>query len=207
MNVRFRQAGKKFNREWIFRNTELDIHPGDKVVLLGPNGSGKSTFLQVAGGYQSITEGSIQWETNGVNVAPEEVFHHLAISAPYLELPEEFTLRELIDFHFRFKSRTNGMTDQELIALSGLASQQDRQVRNYSSGMKQRVRLLLAICSDTPMLLLDEPCSNLDSTAIEWYQSLLERFTIGRTVIVGSNRQEHEYRICNRQIDLLQWKK
>ena len=105
-----------------------------------------------------------------------------------------------------FKKLFPGVTREELLELSGLSSRRGLQIRHFSSGMKQRVRLLLACCSDTPLLLLDEPCSNFDLEAIDWYHSLINRFTAGRTVIVGSNRQEHEYSFCTRQIDLLHWK-
>ncbi|MFM2135351.1 MAG: hypothetical protein RL021_751 [Bacteroidota bacterium] len=207
MIIRLQQTGKRFNREWIFRNIDLEIASGEKLVALGPNGSGKSTFLQLVAGYVLPNEGTVSWslDTNRP-LAEDLVYRELSIAAPYLEVPEELSFPELIDFHFRFKYRINGISNDDILSISGLSAVGDRPVRQYSSGMKQRVRLVLAFCSSTSLLLLDEPCSNLDAAAMEWYRQLADRFTADRTVLVCSNHQSAEYSFCQRQIDLTRWK-
>lgn len=207
MNIRLQHAGKRFNREWIFRGIDLEVVSGEKLVALGPNGSGKSTFLQLLTGYILPNEGSVSWSMPGGRSVPEDqVYRELAIAAPYLEVPEELSFNELLEFHFRFKPLAAGLTLPEVLDLSGLTAAGSRPIRHYSSGMKQRVRLVLAFCSSTSLLLLDEPCSNLDSAAVEWYHQLAERFIAGRTVLVCSNHLTAEYSFCQRQIDLTRWK-
>ncbi|MFM2208303.1 MAG: hypothetical protein RL213_2278 [Bacteroidota bacterium] len=186
---------------------DLDIASGEKVVALGPNGSGKSTFLQLVSGFVTPTEGTVFWTTSdGTSVPVESVYRELSLAAPYVEVPEEMTFRELLEFHFRFKSPLQGLGVEDILELSGLKAVAGRPVRHYSSGMKQRVRLSLAVCSASPLLLLDEPCSNLDNSAAVWYQETVERFSAGRTVLVCSNHQKNEYGFCSRQVDVTQWK-
>lgn len=175
-------------------------------MLLGPNGSGKSTFLQLLSGYVSPTSGEISWTNKGSTVPAAEVYKSVSLATPYLELPEELTLMELLDFHFQFKKSIDGISLQDVVSYSGLPAAADKPIRNYSSGMKQRVRLILAFCSEGELLLLDEPCSNLDRDAVDWYQKLADRFLGDRTVLVCSNRQENEYVFCQRSLDLVQWK-
>jgi ABC-type multidrug transport system ATPase subunit len=199
-------TGKKFVREWIFRGIDLDIKSGERVVVLGPNGSGKSTFLQLMSGYVLPSVGTIRWLSNGVLVPDDEVFRHVSLAAPYLEVPEELSLNELVQFHFRFKPLLAGLTTADVILRSGLEKHADKPVRTFSSGMKQRVRLMLAFCSDTSLLLLDEPCSNFDRQAVDWYQAIAAQFLGNRTVVVCSNHQDQEYTFCHRQLNVGEWK-
>lgn len=78
-----------------------------------------------------------------------------------------------------------------------------KQIRYFSSGMKQRVKLAQAIFSDTPLLLLDEPCTNLDTDGIQLYLGLIKSHAVGKLVIVSSNDKQ-EYAFCDRCIDMLQ---
>ena len=79
-------------------------------------------------------------------------------------------------------------------------------IKYFSSGMKQRLKLALAFCSDTPMLMLDEPTSNLDKQGVEWYLGLVQQFAAGRLTIICSN-QEHEYSFCTQHLDISDYKK
>jgi len=126
----------------------------------------------------------------------------MSISAPYLELIEEFTLEEIIHFHFKFKKAKNGLSEGEVLKLSGLESKKDKVFKFFSSGMKQRIKLTLAILSDTPILLLDEPCSNLDSHVVKWYQEMIAQYAMDRTIIVASNNQQDEFAFCDQRISI-----
>ena len=123
----------------------------------------------------------------------------------HLELIEEFTLQELIDFHYRFKRYRDDLNSTAVIKLLALPSASRKALKYFSSGMKQRVKLALAFCSDTPMLLLDEPTANLDQQGVDWYLSLIERFSQNRLVIICSN-QEHEYRFCQHHLNVMDYK-
>jgi ABC-2 type transport system ATP-binding protein len=193
MDIKATGIGKKFGKTWIFKDLSLSIPSGGRQVITGPNGSGKSTFLQILSGFLIADKGTVEYVTSGETILPEKISSHCSLAAPYLELIEELTLTEHILFHQKFRSIRKGLTTEKLVALSGLSKSQDKPIRVYSSGMKQRVRLLLAICTESSLLLLDEPTSNLDKAAVRWYQDLLQNYGGDRTIIVSSNHQEQDY--------------
>lgn len=205
MKIILEQIGRRFNREWIFKNVNYTFEAGKTYAILGANGSGKSTLLQLISGSLTSSEGKINYSKNGVQVDIENIFSELSLAAPYLDLIEEFSLSEHIDFHFQFKKFRKGYDKASLIALLNLLHSEHKALKNFSSGMKQRVKLALAFCSDTKVLLLDEPTSNLDQQGVEWYRSLISRFSTDRLVIICSN-QEHEYSFCQERINVEDYK-
>ncbi|MET3113118.1 ABC-type multidrug transport system ATPase subunit [Pedobacter sp. CG_S7] len=204
MKIELNNAGRRFNQEWIFRNFTYQFNPGEKYAVLGPNGSGKSTLLSVVMGSLSPSEGSIAY-SNTKPVPVESFYQHISFAAPYLDLIEEFTLQETIQFHFKFKPFHEGMDLDSVLHRLGMAKAQDKALKYFSSGMKQRTKLVLACCSDTPVLLLDEPTSNLDVQGVDWYQELIQDFTENRLVVVCSN-QEIEYAFCKHTIQVNDYK-
>jgi len=203
LKITLQNIGKRFNREWIFRNVSHEFSIQNKYALLGTNGSGKSTLLQIIAGTMSQTEGEIKYENPTSNIQnQEDVFRQLSYAAQYLELPEEMTWKEAVHFHAKFKTFVSGFSEDKIIALSGLGSSSEKEIRNFSSGMKQRARLSLAILSDTPLLLLDEPSTNLDQNAVKWYQNLVSEFAKEKLVIVCSNYNKEEYSFCNEEFVL-----
>lgn len=202
MRIELENAGKRFNREWIFRNLGLHLNSGDSIAILGGNGSGKSTLLRVLAGYFSLSEGKRSYWVDETLLDEEELYHHISIAAPYLDLPGLFTLQESIAFHFRFKDPAEGISLSEMPAILGLEKHLHKDIRHFSSGMKQRLKLGLAICSATPLLFLDEPASNLDAQAVEWYRKLLQRHLSDRIVVVASNHDEREFDFCREKIEL-----
>lgn len=205
MTISLTNTGKRFNREWIFRHISYTFSPGTQYAITGPNGSGKSTLLQVIGGAITASEGQLQYQLNEATLPPAEVYKLAAIAAPYLELIEEMTLHEFLRFHHRFKPLKAGLTIREAIAAVGLEAATDKQIRFFSSGMKQRVKLAQAIFSDALLLLLDEPCTNLDAEGTRLYHRLIAQYGSNRLIIVSSN-DENEYSFCKEQIDLRAFK-
>lgn len=205
MKINLEHIGRRFNREWIFRDVNYVFESGSSYAILGANGAGKSTILQVISGSLSSSEGIISYSKDGVLLNPENVFEHLSLAAPYLELIEELTLRELIDFHFRFKKYRSGLDRDLLIDLMGLKRSEHKAIKHFSSGMKQRLKLALAFCSDTDMILLDEPASNLDQQGLEWYLSLVDKYSADRILIICSN-QLQEYSFCSNQLNVADYK-
>ena len=205
MNITLQNIGRRFNREWIFRGIDYTFTGGESYAILGSNGSGKSTLLQVLNGSLSPSAGSISYELDGKTVLAEDVFVQLSLAAPYLELIEEFSLTEMIDLHFKFKTYKLDMNSKAVIDLLAMDSSKNKLIKYFSSGMKQRLKLALAFCSDTPLLMLDEPTSNLDAQGVDWYLSLVERFAQGRLTIVCSN-QPHEYGFCGHQLSIIDYK-
>lgn len=208
MKIILNNIGKRYNSEWIFRKVDHEFTSDNNYVILGANGSGKSTLLQVIAGNLIPSEGEIELkvESSEFKVEEEDRYKHLSFASPYLELFEEFTLIESIELQSKFKPFYEGLTTQQIVELTGLEKSKDKQLKYYSSGMKQRVRLALAILSDTPLLLLDEPASNLDKNAINWYQKLIEQYSKNRLIIVASNQQEQEYSFCNKQLSVEAYK-
>ncbi|MFN5372432.1 MAG: ATP-binding cassette domain-containing protein [Bacteroidia bacterium] len=202
MEITLVQLSKRFNFTWLFRDLNHTFSPGSRTVILGSNGSGKSRLLLIMAGYAPVSEGSICWKVHTDIIAADKLYQYISLATPYLELIEEFTLREHIEFHFTLKPVCQNLTVEELLQLSGLADKSEMRLSYFSSGMKQRVRLLLAILSDTPLVLLDEPASNLDEKAIGWYNDLIDQFGTRRTIVVCSNSVAAEYAFCTEQIDL-----
>jgi len=206
MRILLKQIGRRFNREWIFNHVDYTFESGKSYAILGINGSGKSTLLQVISGALTASVGDISYFLLDKQIAVEELFKHFSLAAPYLDLIEEFTLLETLDFHFNFKKRINNLDNNELVGLLDMQKSKNKQLKYFSSGMKQRVKLLLAFCSDTSLLLLDEPTANLDEQGINWYLDLIKSFAgHDRLVIVCSN-QAHEYSFCDEQILVADYK-
>ena len=205
MKISLTDAGKRFNRDWIFRHLTYEFSAGQSYAIVGPNGSGKSTLLQVLSGAMQVNEGNIQCSMINAQCSIEDLYKQVSICAPYLEVVEEMTLIEFLDFHSGFKPFISSITSEKIISILGLENAVNKQIRNYSSGMKQRVKLAQSIFSDVPVVLLDEPCTNLDTTGVELYKQLIEKYCKKRMVIVSSN-DHHEYDFCNNRINISDWK-
>ena len=205
-NITLTNAGKKFGKEWIFRHVTLDVKQGEKIVILGLNGSGKSTLLQALTGYLSLNEGTLNYHQNSKIIDAENYYHYQSLASPYLELIEDFTLQELIEHVAVYKPFLNQLDTAQIIELSGLSAHKDKYIKLFSSGMKQRLKLTLAILANTPVLFLDEPTTNLDATVISWYQKLIADYASEKTIIVCSNSIKEEYTFCDRIITMEDFK-
>lgn len=229
MKISLINAGKRFNREWIFRKVDYSFTECKSYAITGPNGSGKSTLLQAIGGAIALSEGEAHYiidvpaahaaqhdavqntpalQTRKVEtrkVETDHAFRKISIAAPYLELIEEMSVTEFLHFHQQFKPLLPQKSIKEIIDIVGLTKAAHKQIRFYSSGMKQRVKLAQAIFSDVPVLLLDEPCTNLDAEGIALYQSLINNYGEGRLIIVSSNDPQ-EYSFCEHMISILDYK-
>ena len=205
MIIKLANAGKRFNRDWIFRSLNFEFFPGESYAITGPNGSGKSTLLQVLSGSMEVSEGKVHWLEKSKALDDEKVHQYISIVAPYLELIEEFTATEFLEFHVKFKKLIPGITIAKILQLIGLENAANKQIRYYSSGMKQRIKLAQAFFSDVPILLLDEPCTNLDTAGIVLYHKLINEFAGGKTIVVSSN-DEVEYSFCKNRLNILSFK-
>lgn len=198
--IQLQKISKRFGYEWIFRDIETTFEAGKSCAILGANGSGKSTLLQVIAASISPSKGKVVYTSSSEKVIEANHIHqHLSWAAPYLELIEEFSLKELLTFQSRFKPFINQLSITEVIDRVELPNVRKKAIRHYSSGMKQRVKLALAILADSSILLLDEPATNLDAHATEWYRNLVNQYAQNRIVIVASN-QEKEYDFCSRRL-------
>lgn len=205
MKVSLTDAGKRFNRDWIFRHFTYTFETGQSYAITGPNGSGKSTLLQVLSGAMMLNEGTIGFSIENRQISIENIYQHVSICAPYLEVIEEMTLKEFLEFHSGFKPFLPGITTDIIISALGLENASSKQIRYYSSGMRQRVKLAQAVFSDAEILLLDEPCTNLDTEGIDLYHQLIDEYCENRLLVVSSN-DIVEYKFCNEILNILKYK-
>lgn len=209
LHITLQNAGKRFNRDWIFRKFDHTFETGKSYAITGPNGSGKSTLLQCIASSTQISEGTIEYRAmvNGQSaiVGNEDFFKLIAIVAPYLEVIEEMTATEFLQFHASFKPLLTSITIPEILETIGLQAAANKQIRFYSSGMKQRIKLAQAIFSDVPVLLLDEPCTNLDTTGYELYHRLINDFCKEKLIVVSSN-DINEYSFCTEKLSIIDYK-
>ena len=205
MTIEVQKLAKKFNREWIFRNLSYTFESGNTYAITGPNGSGKSTLLQILWGQMPPSGGSIAYKGPKGEIPLEEVYRHIAIATPYLDLIDEFTLAEQLRFHFRLRNCRSGISEAEMLEKMNLRHAQDKYIGNFSSGMKQRVKLALAFYSQSDALFLDEPGTNLDSQSFEWYTEQLRNLPPGMLIFIASN-QVQEYPTNAQKIDTMGYK-
>jgi ABC-type multidrug transport system ATPase subunit len=206
MRISLKDVGKRYNRDWIFRNVNFEFLAGEAYAILGSNGSGKSTLLQVIAGNQLSSEGTVSYYQEQKQISAENIYSSLGFASPYLELIEEFTLLEQLHFQLQFKPFFASLSIPEMLEITGLEKSKDKAIKYFSSGMKQRLRLALAILSNSSILLLDEPTSNLDKNGINWYNSLIQNYKSNRILIVCSNHQLQEYEFCKQQLSMEDFK-
>ncbi|GIV36053.1 MAG: heme ABC exporter ATP-binding protein CcmA [Cyclobacteriaceae bacterium] len=197
--------GKRFQTEWIFRRLSYTFQAGTTYAITGPNGSGKSTLLKVLSGQLPPSEGTISYLINNHPVDADEVFRYIGFAAPYMDLMDEFTLMEQLRFHFSLKPLVPGFTPEQVMDEMYLSDAAFKQLGNFSSGMKQRLKLGLCLFTNSPVVLLDEPSSNLDSRAMVWYREQLAKLKNGRLIIIAGNNPQ-EFPPEARVISLPDWK-
>lgn len=205
MEITFDQVSKRYRYEWIFKGINYNFREGGSYAVTGPNGSGKSTLLKILCGHLTPSKGQVEFTGNGKKIPGDDVYRQVSYAAPYIDLIEEFTLQETLDFHRKFKPFLPGLTVNELMDLLAFSRAAGKEVRHFSSGMKQRLKLVLALCSDSPVLLLDEPTTNLDRQGMQWYRQLAERFIAGRLTVVASN-MDIDFDFCENQLNILDFK-
>ncbi|GIV31033.1 MAG: hypothetical protein KatS3mg029_0384 [Saprospiraceae bacterium] len=206
MDVAFDKVGKRYLYEWIFRELTLHIPLGSALAISGPNGCGKTTLLRIISGQLSPSEGKVTFSYDDKPVPKDEVYRHVSLAAPWMDLIEIFTPSELIAFHRRLRPFIPGIDADSFLEIAKLEDARHKEIRFFSSGMKQRLRLALAFCTSSSVLLLDEPTSNLDTDGIHWFHQLAERFRTGRTIVIASN-VEDDFRLCSQLIHIPDFKK
>jgi ABC-type multidrug transport system ATPase subunit len=202
MKLHLNNIGKRYNYNWIFKNINVALQSPSLVAIKGANGSGKTTLMSILSGYQAPSEGEIIWMNDDENkIDADKIFQQVTWCSPATELPEEFTLAEIIQFQNKFKPWINGINSTQILAITKLQAQANQPISALSTGMKQRLKIALAVLADVPLVLLDEPTSNLDDWGINWYQSLIQKYANHRIIIIASNMQ-HDFVNCTDEIEL-----
>ena len=207
MHITLSKISRKYNYEWIFREVDYEFEQGNAYAILGANGSGKSTLLQIISGHLHSSSGTVTYTHEDKEINIDDFFRHVTFSGPYLELIEEFTLEEMLTFHSHFRKFRNSMGVNDVMEATGLLRNRNKPIKYFSSGMKQRVRLAIAILTESEVVLLDEPAANLDRKAIEWYRTLIAANRSDRIIIVCSNSQSNEHDFCSQSIVIDDYKR
>lgn len=200
------QGSKRYNRDWIFKKLDLTLKAGDILAIAGSNGAGKSTLLQCLMGYQSLSGGTLTYEINNRQLSEDERFPYISIVSPYLELPEGYTLQELITFHFGLKAPRKTIDLNQLLEDCKLKAHLHKQILHYSSGMKQRAKLVLGFASACPFLFLDEPTTNLDQEGFDWFDHLMTQVNTEHQIVVIASNQQHETKFATRSLRISEYK-
>ncbi|MFK7953002.1 MAG: ATP-binding cassette domain-containing protein [Ekhidna sp.] len=185
--------GKKFGKNWIFRHLDFEIKKGRPCVIVGKNGSGKSTLLQIISGFLSPSFGKIKINNKIIDESDKSI----CLIGPYTELIEEYTLREHLQFHSQFKK---ALCSFEEMATSA-SLYMDKPILDFSTGMKQRVKLITCFFFENDIILMDEPTSNLDSEGIDWFSQELKKVEKNNLITIASNQKE-EIVLCDQIIQL-----
>lgn len=201
MEIVLQEAGRRFGAQQVFQELNLKLAPGDRLAVLGGNGSGKSTLLKCLYGALSLSSGSIRFHRGAKEDIPAlEAGRHSSYAAPYLELIEELPALEFLRIYSRFRTLT--IRPEALLEAAYLADSALKEIAKLSSGMRQRLRLALALYTSSEILFLDEPTSNLDPAGVQWFQKQLQQNLGDRILVVGSNFQQEETFYCHREVAL-----
>jgi heme exporter protein A len=193
---------KTFNRRKIFTGISFGLAGGASCAITGRNGAGKSTLLKILCGVLTPTKGSVTVTKEGKEVPALDRHDVLGLVSPYLQMYEEFTGLE----NLQLAARIRGLEIPEdrfieLLSRVSLAERRNDDVRTYSSGMKQRLKYAAALLHQPPILLLDEPSSNLDAEGIRVVRSIMEEQKSRGILIVATNDQD-DLAWCESTIDL-----
>jgi len=202
---------KYFSHRLIFGNVSISLNEQNSIGIVGKNGSGKSTLIKVIAGIISQSKGEIKLSVDEKVVPKDLHFKHIGLLSPYLSLYDELTGYENLDFFIKIKSPDKSSSEKEekinfLLEKVGLFKRKKDLYKNYSSGMKQRLKLAFALLNDPALLLLDEPCANLDKEGIDVVYSFAEEQRKRGILIVATN-EESDLKLCDTLISIEDYKK
>lgn len=197
---------KRFLNKIIFKSVNFALASGSSLAITGRNGSGKSTLLKVIAGLLKPNKGKVIIRAADREVEQDKRHLFLGMMSPYLNLYDELTAYENLEFFCTLKcgNISSGQRSEKVNSLLervGLFGRRNDQLKNYSSGMKQRVKLAFAVINDPPVLLLDEPRTNLDREGIELVYSLSEEQKKRGILIIATNESE-DTRLCSEILNI-----
>ena len=186
---------KHYTETLLFKDISFELHPGEVIAITGWNGSGKSTLLRIIAGLVRPSSGKVEMSFQGESIPKESRRRFVGMVAPAFSLYEELTALENLEFF----SKVRGIVYDRKSCLgmmerTGLSENANKLCRNYSSGMKQRLKLAQALLHNPPLLLLDEPGCNLDSKGMKIVENIISaQRQRGMTVIASNEKREVDY--------------
>lgn len=206
MKVELKAVGKRYRKKWVFQHLNLELNPGDRLSIKGHNGAGKSTLLRIIAGQLLPSAGSVEYFYNHHKIEEHSIYKNLSIAAPYMELIEELTLLESIRLHRQFKPFVQGILEKDLIDILGFQKETLKQIKHFSSGMKQRLKIALSLYSKVDMVLLDEPTTNLDEKGIAWFQEHLKKQIDENKILVIASNVSQDFLHCEKTLEVENFK-
>lgn len=192
MDLSIRKLSKSFNQKVVFTALDFEIPSGTRLAIAGPNGSGKSTLLKIISGGVLPSSGNILYTWNNMRIEEDRVFKFIHFVAPYNTVIEELTLPELFKLHRDLGALRHFENYQFWSKELAYSFHPDHRIKTYSSGMKQRIKLGLTILDRRPLMLLDEPTSNLDAQGKEWFFEHIRHLKSDQTLIIATNDEEEK---------------
>lgn len=189
LGISLKGVGKHYNRRWVFRGLDLEIAPGERLAIKGANGSGKSTLLSMLSGQLQPSAGTVTWALKDRPLSVDALYRHLSWMGPSIALYDDLTLEEASALHYRFK-RCLLPKPAELAQTLRLHAHRQKPLRAYSSGMRQRAKIGLALFAESDLLMLDEPTSFMDTENASFLHELIDAHIGERTLVLASNQPE-----------------
>lgn len=200
--IKAANLSKKFNERSIFKDVGFELQSGQSLAVTGQNGSGKTTLIRIISGLLSSTGGTLVFSEDDQEISIEQIFAHIGLVGPYLQLYNTLTAMENLVFFSKIRGLgTNQSRIFELTKQMGLAGREMDYVKNYSSGMVQRLKFVFALLHEPPVLLVDEPTSNLDEKGMEIVYGILKKQMENKILIIATNNPE-ESRFGQRHIHI-----
>ncbi len=191
MKIVLENISKRYTTQWILKKISHEFNSGVIHSIQGRNGSGKSTLMQILSTKLSPTLGKREYYKGNQKITEsEDLPFQISFAAPYIFPLEDLSIKELFSFHNTFRSMREGMDYSSFLEVMKYPYKEDQLIKYFSSGMKQRLSLAMAILTQSEIILLDEPTSYLDLEAKKWYHDLLIKWQKGSTVIISTNDKE-----------------
>lgn len=192
---------KQYGRNIVFDGLSFDSGPGILGVS-GHNGSGKSTLLKCLAGILKPTSGTVLWKKEGNNISPADLKKKIGYAAPYINLYEELTVWENLEFILNVRSSPFHNRISSTLAELDCTVFSHSLFGSLSTGQQQRVRLAAAIIHQPEMLFLDEPGSNLDEKGRANVASIVQSFRNSKGFLILASNTTEELGLCDHIIDL-----
>jgi len=191
MDLALKGLGKLYGETWIFKDLHYHLPQASSWGIKGRNGSGKSTLLKIVLGLTLPSAGSVEYiQTDKSTLKREEWGRRICFTAPYLHVFTEFTAKEFLMHSVGLRPLIDGFDSNAVLELAQLQQHRNKTLQQYSTGMLQRFKLALALCTQGDILIFDEPTSNLDENAKAWFFNSLKQCKGDRTLIIASNEDD-----------------
>ncbi len=196
------EVSKSFDLRPVIRPMTFAVDRGETLGITGPNGIGKSTLIGLISSLIEPTRGRVYRVQRGQEISEDDFPSTSGIVAPYLTLYPEYTPRETVRLMAGLRAtETHSERATDIADRLGIVDRFDDRIGTFSSGMKQRIKYIIALMHDPMFLFLDEPMSNLDERGKEEVARLIQEDRSERVTIIATN-EKSDLHLCTSLIQL-----